>query len=1136
MEFGLSEKEKQQRLRKAVVSGILAGGLAFGSSSAANVAFAAEQTADAGNSTIVRTNVGIDTNDSNTKSSATRHNAMGTTRNLARGTVNAMAANRLAVQNNKSMQVNSILTAVSPKPTWERNSQPNASTLDLRTDMTNYGLIAVRGTGDVSYIQVGSNSNINGTEFLTARDPASSSDDAGEMVIEVLNPGESVSYEKASTAVADFTNSTFVHQGGDIIFVSGTAVTKASAFKSSQNAGQYGGSIRIGNFATVKLQGNTAFDTSAKNYIVLDSKGTLEAESAQIFTNGLGVNGAVLNPASVRSDVNDAVNFKAGTVLLDDTVYNTTYLEQANTLIKAADGGSTNVEINSSATKVTPSLDIGSLTNDSYFAPVKANKTDITISTAGGDSTVDTFNAQSLNLNAPAAGTANTVTVDGKKLHLGSSTNGQHLITSGDAVPALPVALAVKNSGSLVLGTGNATNTLTADVTLGTDGSLTDATTMTVSNGTQIVTSIVANKSTTVTVDAGAVLKAANAITMKSGSKMNLNGTLRDTAALTLENGSMMNLNGTLTGTKVTGATGAVLNIGDSTHAGILSLASGSTLTGTTVFLDPAWSVTDEITDASKLADSNTTLDYSLTVGQNSVASLGTSDNSEAETYFAQSAQSWGEDGITAALYLAKPITLTAATGGIKVDGSLTTSNIVSNYAAANTATFGANSLLIVNTANLGGSAALKSTKGTLTVDNTAKLYLTDTASAAVGTTYTIVSGFTTTTDAKGWYTTANNIIMNKLLTKSVANGTVTITGKRSLAEALPNAVLRNTVDHMTLSTTSSNAGIKYLSNVLTGAYTDDEATAMINTAAQAAETVGSAASAVANAMDFADTAQQHFSFIDDIEGTHNQDIWVKYTHNKTNVSGAQLSGMTAAYNSNYNSVIVGCDIVTKDTFSSGVALTYGSGNAGGSVEHDSYTSWGASYYGSLRNRNTNLLFDAGYSQTDHDVSGTVAASPKNKIFTMGITGEYKYHQGNTDIIPHIGLRYLYVNTPAYDGSIDGQTAFHYAPDNKNLFVLPIGIGFNTNYTRKDGWHFKVHGDVSYLGVLGGRSGSMNVSVPDVNGMDRVGYDLMDRSSFLGRIGVELSTDNVNLDLGYSYQKGSSHEANRFMATCSISF
>lgn len=47
------------------------------------------------------------------------------------------------------------------------------------------------------------------------------------------------------------------------------------------------------------------------------------------------------------------------------------------------------------------------------------------------------------------------------------------------------------------------------------------------------------------------------------------------------------------------------------------------------------------------MADSSTTLDYYLTVGQNSVASLGTADNSEAETYFRSRHKSWGEKGMT---------------------------------------------------------------------------------------------------------------------------------------------------------------------------------------------------------------------------------------------------------------------------------------------------------------------------------------------------------------------------------------------------------------------------------------------------------------------------------------------------------
>lgn len=55
---------------------------------------------------------------------------------------------------------------------------------------------------------------------------------------------------------------------------------------------------------------------------------------------------------------------------------------------------------------------------------------------------------------------------------------------------------------------------------------------------------------------------------------------------------------------------------------------------------------------------------------------------------------------------------LDATHGGIKVDGALTSTNVTGNYATANTATFGANSLLMVNGSNLNGSPALTSTGG----------------------------------------------------------------------------------------------------------------------------------------------------------------------------------------------------------------------------------------------------------------------------------------------------------------------------------------------------------------------------------------------------------------------------------------
>lgn len=987
---------------------------------------------------------------------------------------------------------------------------------------TNGGKITAGGSGKALVIDGNILANGNGSQIdlnfgkdSSLKNSHITAQDGGMINIAVKEGFELDLTDKKDRQV----NSFWVNDAKSAInLTEGTILTSAGALQSG------GGKINI-NGATLKLMRGDTFTDAVKNYpadkqkYVVLNNGILQAPSWVLFEKGLGTegkpDGTVTDPQAVRADTAASVKFNAGTVVLDDTVYNTLYLQNANAIIKAADGGTTNVTYTGSAPVVDPggtphtSDQLADIKNDGIFAPVDAGKPAVAISD-GGDSAVAKFNAKNLNLTAPSAGETNRITVTGKTLTLGGPSDGE-LLTVGGKTPTQAVPMAITGNGSLVLGITAAANTLAADVTLGAENSPADAASLTLASGTQSVSKITANQGTKVLVAKNASLK---------------------TNALALKSGSMLQVNGTLTDSMISDAHGATVNIGSvaSDAAGTVSLTKDSQLTGSTIFLDPAWKNNAAIEDASKLAYEGTTVDYTLVVGQNSVASLGTADNAAAQKAFADTKLNWNENSITAALYLAKPVSL-VNTGALYVDGSRATIGTT----ATNVAAFAAKSLLMFDGAALNGNAAITATSGngTLLVDKTAKLYI---ANAQNGATYKVADGFTTTTAADGWYTTADNIVLNKLFTAQVSNGLVTATETKKSADILPNAVLNNIVDAMTINAASTNGGIKYLSNALEGIYTDAASTQLINTAAQPAEVAGATASALSATMDFADTAQQHFSYGNDADRTHEANTWVKYMHAKNKVDGLQLAGLNANYSSNYNGFVVGYDMATKGNFASGVAFSHGEGSTGASLEHNDYSLWGGSYYGNLRNGRSNLLFDAGYSETRHDVSGAVDTSPRTRIFTAGVNEEYRYHKQGMDIVPHIGLRYLRLDTPNYTGRIDGSLAFHYDPETKNLCTLPVGVGFMSSHTRKDGWNVKFNGDLSYVNVLNSPANQMNVMLPGVTAVDSVSYDTMDKGFFLGHIGLEAAKKDVSYGIGYSYHKGSSSESNHLMANFSLHF
>ena len=938
---------------------------------------------------------------------------------------------------------------------------------------------------------------------------------------------------------ADMTNVQFKAEAGEIVFINGTTKVKAENLYGGQGHLTAGypenGKIKIGEVeelhsnpsdavvytpahAILKLDGNTKFNTedwqdskgqtiSGNNYIILTEKGTLEANSAQIFQKGMGLDGVNTDPNGVRQDANDAINFKAGKLLLDDESYNDVYLTAANDLIKKADGGTTEVVVKDTATKATPLLKLEDVKNDNYAAGVTTDKSDIVLG-ATGDSTVNKLNATSLNLAGATGGSANSVTVqDGRNLYLGSNANNRELITVDNEKPAKSVDVQVQGGSKLTLGRFDVQNRLTGDVTLTANSE------MAVEAGQLTVGKIDAQTGTKINVGSG------SALTTEGGIKLT---------------GATMQVNGTVHNTDITGDSNSAILIGNNASAGkmLISGDNNANLTGTKVFLDPVWKDGATISDASQFAlESSNTVDYLLTVGRNSLASLGTADSSKAIAAFGGTGLKWGQNDISAALYLAKPVTVDA-TGGIKVDGTAT--DVTANSAEANKAEFADNSLLMVDASTLSGTAALTGAGATLKVADSAKLYLDN---VSTGGTYTIATNFDTR-EANGWYNNPSNIITGKLFSATLNAGTITASRKK-LQEALPGAVLPNIVDKMTFSAAekAKSPASEFIAQATNGLYSDSMSTALINVAAQPAETVGATAAAVEHSLDFAQQAQGHLSFFNGADVKADQ-AWIKYGHRNGSVDSLDIGGMSTGYDSSFNGVTVGYDLPAIDSFHHGFAFSYGKGSNDGAWENDDFNTKGVSWYGSLNTGNNNMLFDVGYYHTEHDVNGIFHAKPKTDVFTMGITNEFRLPQGNDGngaIVPHIGLRYSHVGTPRYSGYWKGSEAFRYHPEGKDLFSLPFGVGYIYE-SKSPEQTTSFYADLAYVPVFGGRSADMRVQACGIDAEDVFAYDASYGSAFVGSLGVKQESDSWEWGLSYRYSANSNQHSNDIMANIAFKF
>lgn len=912
-----------------------------------------------------------------------------------------------------------------------------------------------------------------------------------------------------------------------------------------------------GSNGSVKLNGGTMdFGTLnnqnlASNSFVVNG-GSLKAASKDIFTSGLTAAGTAIDSGDVLSVVNNAVKFESGKLILSDEKYNLAWLKTAKAALNNADSGTMGLVV--TGTLVTTDGKIQTEASASDLADTgavhagvtgKVDTNDVTIGSSG----LENLGVKDLALGGSAADASKVTVGDGKELTLvGSDSENDALVKTSGGTAKTNVAVAVgdgTNAGTLNLGVAGTASggNLNAAVAIANDDSKVN-----VDAGTFKVNEISADKGT-INVNEGAALKTDSLTVGSSGSTVKLSGTgALEAQSMTVSTGTIEVTGTAKAGNLTVNDSNAIISVGTGNSAGSL-VAGNADLNGAAVVLDPVWQGNDTIGNASKaaLAFTNNNVNGLMTVGRNSVLSLGTDDTGKAEQAFAESELTWGKTGVSAALYIDQAQKLQVQ-GGILLDGTKTAAS-----AEANKASFADGSLLIVNGSGIGtsGTAALTGGSGsTLTVNQGAKLYLTSTNAG----TYTIAKGFANTT-IDGWSWSADaaavDVSVNKLseiekIEKNTADGDFTVTVRQTdVQKKYDGIALPNILQAMDQSRTEY-AGIKYLTDLANDNKLDKEGfIAAVNSFAQGAENSGATRTGALAALDLGTAVQEHLSLAKAaaeqsggfgkaaVDTADNGGIWAQYIHNKDKVDN--MGGVS--YDGQYNGVIIGGDFADRGKYSSGIAFSYGSGDSTGSASKNEFDFWGLSYYGGIQNGDTNLIFDVGYSKTSSDVKGVIKAEPDTQVISMGIKGEKVISNGHgTSYVPYAGLRYMNIDTDSYNGSIDGKTAAHYSTDKADLWLLPVGISISHESVTAGGWKVRPTADIAYVWTLGDKNTAMDITVPGVNATDRLGYDIMDSGFFVGKLGLEAEKGDWTYGLGYACQKGSHAQNSKFMLNVTYSF
>ena len=909
---------------------------------------------------------------------------------------------------------------------------------------------------------------------------------------------------------------------GSVIVLDGTA---ANVYTVGESIVAYNGSKIYINGGTLKENElrrkmfgieteDGTINTDAKG-IVLDKNGVISTMSDQIYANA-----ASANQKESGAITNEGIDFKGGSLILNDAKYTQSYTDSAQAELKKQ-----------GATKLTMS---GELVKEETGEV----KTEISV-----DEAADKFGSDT-ELDKVTAKAENNLLVGSKDSSLAgkdiAGVNVKDQVENGFAVGKLDLGagsngVVITNDKEVTLGGSQGGSVITVDgadakvkVVVGTDEAGTDKTAGKLNIGNALATentNYKLNGDVVVNKDGHFNISGQTEITDSvslNDANIDVNKGALKTADLNVAGNSQ--LIGAVNADKLNAVAGASLAIGNKNGAGKLIVETAD-LNGSMIFLDPAWSVSTGIEGASGLAVKDVTggLNGAYVAGQNSKLSFG-ADLAAADAAFARSGETWSHSGVTAGAYVDS--TVDVANGSITVDGFLTTAP--TTVPANGSVKFADNSMLMVNASKISDTQAAITGVATADISANSKLYIDN---AEKDKTYKIIDG-----TVANW--NVDNILSNnKLLKFTVDTDANTVTTiSRSVKAAYGDAVIAG--DVYDAAVLVGGAAADFVAKAADEHVNADTATQVsaFNSAAALSELAGVEHGTYAASNLFTDAISEHMSLANKKE--HDSDIWAKYIHSKENVDGLAVAGADSKYDVTYNGIVVGADLYKNGKATIGAALSYVDGSVKGNTlatrtENDA-TYYGASIYGGIQNEDSAVIGDISYLHGKNDItqrnSGTaLTADAKSDAFSISVRAEKSVKAGVGKFVPYAGIRYMHLGAGNYTNSI----GMAYDGDDMNLWLLPVGVKYSAD-VKAGGWTIRPIAEVGYVWNMGDRDATQTVSLNGAS--DGFGYDVTDSGSYIGRFMVEAEKANVTYGLGYEYQKGDSVKANRWMANLNWSF
>lgn len=565
-------------------------------------------------------------------------------------------------------------------------------------------------------------------------------------------------------------------------------------------------------------------------------------------------------------------------------------------------------------------------------------------------------------------------------------------------------------------------------------------------------------------------------------------------------------------------------------------------------------SVTGSELTVSQLTD--TTLGSTLTVGTDGIVNIGNLDTTKLGEAMNDASMGSG----SAVLALNTSVTL--------ADGArLVVGNDGSKGAAA--ASFGDNSLLVVDAEGVTGNQVIHadgSGNKTAFIHSGAQLRIIN---AVAGESVTVLNGFDTIKNEDGaldakWVNNEGVENLDYMLSSYAQivddNGqydVIVVSELNDPTEALPGIdpdlapVLNEVWANKLNDVDSPDMGVRFLSRAARADYVNGDAAKSAATIESAARIAfagavpqmtkmasDAATNAVVNRLGFANPADGAQAM--NAEGqivdrnTTGFALWIAPLWQSQHGWGMEAGNLDYGFNGNLGGVSLGADYTFENAIRAGITFNIGGGYAetsGGDLNstQNNMNFWGLGAYAGWNYENFAVMADVSYTSTwnqlEQDLDpgmgmGDLEADVQATAISAGLRAEYKLETSVLDVIPHVGVRYMSLNTWGYDVDARGGTVMEGDGFHQDIWTFPVGVTFSKDFTLDSGWFFKPSLDFSVIPAAGDIKAKEDVRFTGAPAVAEMETQMMDYLTWQGGVGLEMGNDTMSFGVNYTLQAG----------------